>query len=528
MSAADTEQRTSIQEFFRGRNIFMTGVTGFLGHVLLDKLLRTCSDIGTIYVLMREKKGVDPSERFKSLFDNEIFTKMKEICPNYTHKVKAISGDCLKPNLGIDVEDEELLVNNIHIVFHIAATVRFDAPLKYAADMNVRCTADLINMAHRMRRLQAFVYISTLFANCAGRSIIEEKFYDPPICAEDLLTLTETLDENIIDEITPGLLGKYPNTYVYTKAISEDLCRRKSSGIPLVIFRPAIVVSTEKEPIDGWVNNVYGPTGLVAGAALGLIRSLHVDKDCIASIVPCDYVINATIAAAWDIATNKNNPSSVSTVNDSNNNDDSNVIMTNGLNRERSVPIYNFSNFRNPITWELYMREHEKHEPDVPSILSFWIYSLKLNKHNLMHRTYCLLFHLLPALLVDGVCKLLRKEPKLREAYKKIHKLLDVLAFFSVRQWQMVDGNVQKLWDKLSPDDKKIYYFDMEQLDWLSYCKTSCYGIRQYIINDPMDTIPKAIKRRTRMMFIHYSCMMLGTIIMFYLTFKLTKSFKRN
>lgn len=87
---------------------------------------------------------------------------------------------------------------------------------------------------------------------------------------------------------------------------------------------------------------------------------------------------------------------------------------------------------------------------------------------------------------------------RLREAYKKIHKLLDVLAFFSVRQWQMVDGNVQKLWDKLSPDDKKIYYFDMEQLDWLSYCKTSCYGIRQYIINDPMDTIPKAIKRRTR------------------------------
>lgn len=31
---------SEIQQFFRGTNIFITGVTGFLGRILVEKLLR--------------------------------------------------------------------------------------------------------------------------------------------------------------------------------------------------------------------------------------------------------------------------------------------------------------------------------------------------------------------------------------------------------------------------------------------------------------------------------------------------------
>ena len=50
--------------------------------------------------------------------------------PKFKEKLVAIHGDLLEPNLGISEEDEKFLAENINIVFHSAATVRFDEPMK--------------------------------------------------------------------------------------------------------------------------------------------------------------------------------------------------------------------------------------------------------------------------------------------------------------------------------------------------------------------------------------------------------------
>jgi fatty acyl-CoA reductase len=63
---------TPIQEFYKGRSVFITGATGFCGKSLLEKLLRSCEDIGTIYVLMRPKKGEDISTRLTKLFGDPV------------------------------------------------------------------------------------------------------------------------------------------------------------------------------------------------------------------------------------------------------------------------------------------------------------------------------------------------------------------------------------------------------------------------------------------------------------------------
>lgn len=62
------------------------------------------------------------------------------------------------------------------------------------------------------------------------------------------------------------------------------------------------MIATSKEPIAGWINNFYGPTGVVAGAGIGLLRSLHCDGNMLADLVPVDMVINCMIAAAWNVA----------------------------------------------------------------------------------------------------------------------------------------------------------------------------------------------------------------------------------
>ena len=48
---------TDIAGFYRDRSIFITGATGFMGKVLVEKLLRCCPGIKNLYLLIRPKSG---------------------------------------------------------------------------------------------------------------------------------------------------------------------------------------------------------------------------------------------------------------------------------------------------------------------------------------------------------------------------------------------------------------------------------------------------------------------------------------
>jgi len=62
-------------QFYEGQNIFVTGTSGFLGKVLLEKLLRACPNVGNIFVLVRPKKGKEPRERVQDIISLPVFTK---------------------------------------------------------------------------------------------------------------------------------------------------------------------------------------------------------------------------------------------------------------------------------------------------------------------------------------------------------------------------------------------------------------------------------------------------------------------
>lgn len=104
---------TPIQEFYKDSVIFMTGSTGFLGQVMLEKLLRSCPEISTIYVLVRNKKGKNVDSRVEEIFDDVIFDRMKKECPKYKHKVIGVAGDCSLPNLGMSQQDMNKLIDQV-------------------------------------------------------------------------------------------------------------------------------------------------------------------------------------------------------------------------------------------------------------------------------------------------------------------------------------------------------------------------------------------------------------------------------
>lgn len=62
----------SIREYFKGKSVLITGGTGFMGKVLIEKLLRSCPDLDKIYLLLRQKRGKSKLDRVKDLMNVEV------------------------------------------------------------------------------------------------------------------------------------------------------------------------------------------------------------------------------------------------------------------------------------------------------------------------------------------------------------------------------------------------------------------------------------------------------------------------
>lgn len=73
---------------------------------------------------------------------------------NFERKISMLSGDCALPDLGLNEQDKNILLTQVDVIFHCAATVRFDEHLKVAARINVRAVRDLIAMAKQMKQLK--------------------------------------------------------------------------------------------------------------------------------------------------------------------------------------------------------------------------------------------------------------------------------------------------------------------------------------------------------------------------------------
>ena len=129
-------EKSPVFEFYRGKTVFITGATGFMGKVLVEKLLR-CTLVSKIYVLIRPKKGVRSKQRLEDLLAGKIFDRIRKESPLVLKKVEVIDGDITEDKLGISEEQENSLASSVNVIFHSAATVRFDEDLSKSLAMNV-------------------------------------------------------------------------------------------------------------------------------------------------------------------------------------------------------------------------------------------------------------------------------------------------------------------------------------------------------------------------------------------------------
>jgi alcohol-forming fatty acyl-CoA reductase len=71
-SASLIDDRPTIAKFLSGKNVFITGGTGFLGNVLIERLLSATPEIGKIYVLIRAKNGFSAENRIERLMSKVV------------------------------------------------------------------------------------------------------------------------------------------------------------------------------------------------------------------------------------------------------------------------------------------------------------------------------------------------------------------------------------------------------------------------------------------------------------------------
>lgn len=69
-------------------------------------------------------------------------------------KIVPISGDISIDDLDLSKCDKDTLVNQVSIIFHIAAALNMDAELKNAVNMNTQGTLRMLKLALEMKNLK--------------------------------------------------------------------------------------------------------------------------------------------------------------------------------------------------------------------------------------------------------------------------------------------------------------------------------------------------------------------------------------
>ncbi|XP_038219950.1 fatty acyl-CoA reductase 1-like [Zerene cesonia] len=465
----DLQDVPRIKDYYKGKTIFITGGSGFMGKALIEKLLYSCTDLERIYLLLRSKKGVNSEDRLVDLYQNACFDRLRKEKPNvFKEKVFFVAGDISEIGLGLSDEDRMLLINRTNIVFHVAASVRFNDGFELAAKLNLRGTKEIVDLAKEMRHLESFVHVSTGYSN-TNRETIEEVMYPPHADWRDTLAVCESVDPQALKALTPKYLGALPNTYVFMKQLAEHVVYENRGKLPAVILRPSIVVSASMEPIPGWNASLNGPLGVVIANAKGILRTVLTDPDLRADFIPVDVAIKNFVAAAWIRGTKK-------------------------LESTDDIPVYNVcAGSLNTISMQEMVSTGNAVLDVIPFDDTIWASNdPKVSSSRLRYNISVLFEHLLPCLLIDLLLYLMGRKPILVKIQRRIYIAQIALQYFTTQQWTFCNNNFTKLRSVLKEEDKKEFYYDMENIDHWSYMLASGYGARKYILNERDEDLPKA------------------------------------
>ncbi|KAI8977495.1 male sterility protein-domain-containing protein [Mycotypha africana] len=312
-----------IINFYKNKNILITGVTGFIGKAILWKLLDTLrDDIGTIFLLIRSgnvkrSKLGRPADRLKSeVINNKAFQILRQTLGKETfdiivkNKLVPVSGDLISPDLSIPNADKGNIIENVQIVIHCAATLHFTERLDLSLETNTLGTLRMMDLADECKRMESFIHLSPAYLDShLPDGHIQERVYPMPLGdPEELLSQIIDLELQDIPKMTERILAHYPNTYTFTKSLTEHLILKRVDlnrieevqggkvQWPIAIVRATQVGAGAFEPLPGWLDGITGANGTVFLMSRGIPALRPGMHHSLADIVPIDYAVRIILS----------------------------------------------------------------------------------------------------------------------------------------------------------------------------------------------------------------------------------------
>ena len=161
----------TIRGALRGTRVLVTGVTGFLGQALLERLLFDIPDVRVV-VLIRARGSQEPRARLEELLGRPCFTRLREregaegIRRLLDERIEVLEGD---------VEGElPPLPGDLDVVFHCAASVEFDPPIDEAFRTNVLGARALYEAVAASDSRPHVVHVSTAYVAGVAKGVVPE------------------------------------------------------------------------------------------------------------------------------------------------------------------------------------------------------------------------------------------------------------------------------------------------------------------------------------------------------------------
>ncbi|KAG5684378.1 hypothetical protein PVAND_013613 [Polypedilum vanderplanki] len=486
------EKLNSVQEFYKNKTIFITGSSGFMGKVFIEKLLYSCSDLKQLILLMRPKRGKSQLERIKEFEKLPLFERIMKEKSEVMKKIFIVSGEITEPNLGMSKENLQYVIDNTNIIFHLAASLKLEATVRPNICMNLIATKEVLDIAKNVKKLAVMVHVSTAFCN-VEKVTVDEVVYDTPEKPMDVINTAKWMDDDFMASFQKQLLGIHPNSYTYSKRLAEVLVRDEynETKLPLCIVRPSVVGASYSEPVKGWIDTLNGPGGVVLAGGKGVLRCLLIDDSAIFNAIPVDYAINSFIMIAKEIGTQKE--------------------------RASKVPVYNVTIHKSVAKSYRHMMDAcESMRYVFPSSMMLWYPNITLTKNKYYYMFNVILFQWIPAIFIDLLFMIFGQKRFMIHVQKKIAVGMDVLKCFTLNNWDFRTKNFEHLTEIQSKDEYEMFFVDTKKIDINQYYKDSLAGGRVYKDKDPLSTIPKAI----RLMKILYVLDRSVKIIFFYFVIK--------
>ncbi|CAG9131844.1 unnamed protein product [Plutella xylostella] len=141
----------------------------------------------------------------------------------------------------------------------------------------------------------------------------------------------------------------------------------------------------------------------------------------------------------------------------------------------------------NTYLWkELLDIGREVMETRVPLDWVAWYPGGSMTRHRWLHRSRTLLFHWLPAIIVDSILFCLGVKPVLIHVQKHIQKGMEVFEYYTNNQWDFRSDAVQRLRTKMTPREREAYKMDADGTGT---------AVFEYCTNNQWDSRSDAVQR---------------------------------